>query len=234
VDNLDRELQISALGAPSFFVLNANGTSSSDIIQFSQRLIHESQMGIIIGSHPYGIQPDPTRIRFCNDVGDIKKIIEDKVSIWKKQAVKDVAILIADDDEFNRKLMAQFLIHEGFQVFLAQNGFEAIEIYKQHTDVIAIVLLDNEMPLCDGPTCAHKLMQHTLKNNIKQLTLFGVTGDITEDTKHRCEKAGMKNVFSKPVKIDLLVNEIFKEVMLAYLRKRGARRKSGEDQFLDT
>jgi len=43
------------------------------------------------------------------------------------------------------------LRHLGYRVWLAANGPEAIELYRQHGSEIALVLLDVRMPGLDGP-----------------------------------------------------------------------------------
>ena len=57
-------------------------------------------------------------------------------------------ILVAEDDKNTAKLMKAVLIQEGYEVFSAGNGQEALDIMdKQHIDLI---VLDVMMPVMDG------------------------------------------------------------------------------------
>ena len=57
-------------------------------------------------------------------------------------------ILVAEDDKNTSRLMRALLEHNGYEVFQAENGIEALEIMdKQHIDLI---LLDVMMPKMDG------------------------------------------------------------------------------------
>ena len=58
-------------------------------------------------------------------------------------------VLIVEDDEDLRDMMAQMLTIEGFQTATAANGREALE-YLHHTSKPNLILLDLMMPVMDG------------------------------------------------------------------------------------
>lgn len=57
-------------------------------------------------------------------------------------------ILVVDDEENIRLLYKEELTEEGYDVTLAENGFDAIDIIKK--DNIDLVVLDIKMPKIDG------------------------------------------------------------------------------------
>jgi CheY-like chemotaxis protein len=59
-------------------------------------------------------------------------------------------ILMVDDEEFITMLAEQVLSDDGYRVITARNGFQAIEIYRELKDQIALVILDFVMPVMDG------------------------------------------------------------------------------------
>ncbi|MCM0083905.1 response regulator [Geomonas sp. Red32] len=59
-------------------------------------------------------------------------------------------ILFADDEEALRELLAQFLVGCGYNVLMASNGEEAVELYKQHAGKIHVTILDMLMPALNG------------------------------------------------------------------------------------
>jgi len=61
-------------------------------------------------------------------------------------------ILIVDDEERVRDIAAKTLVRFGYQVLSASNGAEALALYAQHREKIALVLTDMAMPVMDGPT----------------------------------------------------------------------------------
>lgn len=58
-------------------------------------------------------------------------------------------ILIADDEQLIRKLIGDCLKKEGHEVFEAEDGKEALDIFQKNKD-IALALLDIMMPEIDG------------------------------------------------------------------------------------
>jgi len=64
-------------------------------------------------------------------------------------------ILVAEDDKNTAKLMKAILSHAGYEVYLAENGVEALAVTdKQHIDLI---VLDVMMPVMDGYAFTERL-----------------------------------------------------------------------------
>jgi PAS domain S-box-containing protein len=59
-------------------------------------------------------------------------------------------ILVVDDEEMVRNTATRMLKHFGFTVLTAVDGSEGVEVYREHTDDIAAVLLDMTMPKMSG------------------------------------------------------------------------------------
>lgn len=59
-------------------------------------------------------------------------------------------VLIVDDEEFITLLAREVLTEEGYRVVTAQNGFQALDIYRKLRGEIALVILDFTMPVMDG------------------------------------------------------------------------------------
>ena len=58
-------------------------------------------------------------------------------------------VLVVEDNELNRDILSSFL-EEKFDVFLAENGDEGLELLSEHYRELSVVLLDICMPVCDG------------------------------------------------------------------------------------
>lgn len=65
------------------------------------------------------------------------------------------AILVADDEHRMRKLIADFLLREGYAVIEADNGQEALEKFRR--EKIDLVILDVMMPGYDGWTVCREI-----------------------------------------------------------------------------
>ena len=91
-----------------------------------------------------------------------------------------MSILIVDDSPESRGLLAITLKKWGYNVFTANDGLEALEIYKNNT--ISIVITDWMMPNMDGLTLCDEIRKF-IKNNYTYIiiaTAKGQSSDIKE------------------------------------------------------
>jgi CheY-like chemotaxis protein len=77
-------------------------------------------------------------------------------------------ILIVEDNLVNQRVLQKQLRNKGFAVELANHGGEALDILKKSvfwsgnetTGLdLAVILMDLEMPVMDGLTCARKIRE---------------------------------------------------------------------------
>jgi len=66
-------------------------------------------------------------------------------------------LLLVDDEESLRKLGVEMLELAGYTVLTATNGREALQVYSQRKDQIALVILDLVMPEMGGRQCLEEL-----------------------------------------------------------------------------
>jgi DNA-binding response OmpR family regulator len=67
-----------------------------------------------------------------------------------RQPCEKPVVLVVDDEHMVRIMVQMGLEQNGFDVRLARNGREAIDLYRRHAESIAVVLLDVSMPGLDG------------------------------------------------------------------------------------
>ena len=107
-------------------------------------------------------------------------------------------VLLVDDGESNRELIALLLRRAGVEVHEAANGAEALQQVEEHA--FDLVLMDMQMPVMDGYTATEQLRQLGHSMPIVALTANAMQGD--ED---RCRAAGCSHFLTKPINIDRLL-----------------------------
>lgn len=92
-------------------------------------------------------------------------------------------VLIVDDEELIRHVGDRILRKKGFDVLLARNGKEAIEIYKKAQNEILVVLLDLVMPEMDGKATYRELKRINPKVKVVLTSGYGPQDrpDLIED-----------------------------------------------------
>ena len=112
-------------------------------------------------------------------------------------------ILIVDDAEFLRVRLTKMLDTDGFQVFQAENGVKAVELYKEiHPD---IVLMDVTMPEMDGLTALKTIVAFDAKAKVIMLTALGQESVVLEAV-----KSGARDFIVKPFEHDRVMKAIGK------------------------
>ena len=103
-------------------------------------------------------------------------------------------LLLAEDNEANINLIQTILEREGYQVIVARNGLEAVELTKEKRP--ALILMDIQMPELDGLEAIRRIRADadTAQIPIIALTALAMVGD-----KERCLEAGANIYLSKPI-----------------------------------
>ncbi|MEN8252498.1 MAG: response regulator [Patescibacteria group bacterium] len=85
-------------------------------------------------------------------------------------------ILVVDDEEVQRKPMIEELQDEGYNVLVAVNGQEGLEMaFREEPDLI---LLDIVMPVMDGMTMLKELRQkNSWSKNVPVILLTNLSAD---------------------------------------------------------
>ena len=102
-------------------------------------------------------------------------------------------VLVVDDQELNRKLLQHMLKFEGFDVLLAENGNQAIEICREEQP--DMVLLDVVMPEMDGYETAPLLKKLSVD---VYLPIIFITALDDQNSLSRCLEVGGDDFLSKP------------------------------------
>ncbi len=110
-------------------------------------------------------------------------------------------VLVADDDAEIRDAMHSGLLREGFAVWSAANGREALDIYRFQHGAIDVVLLDVCMPELDGP---RTLM--ALQELVPDIRCCFITGYLDNYTSRGLRRLGAATVVRKPFHLSELAD----------------------------
>lgn len=119
-------------------------------------------------------------------------------------------ILVVEDEELLLKAVRFLLESKGYKVIGAQDGVEAIEVYKKHIQEIALVLTDLGLPLMTGIEEFKKL-----KEINPFVSVVFASGYFEPDIKTELLKAGAMGFLQKPYMSD----EIFRILRKALDKK---------------
>jgi CheY-like chemotaxis protein len=113
-------------------------------------------------------------------------------------------VLVVDDEPLIQALLRAWLQRQGFEVWLASNGSEAIDLYRLHREAIAVVLLDVRMPGLDGPQTLDALR----RLNPEVVACF-MSGDTGCHQPAGLLERGARHLFAKPFHLDNLARTLW-------------------------
>ncbi|KAI1392757.1 uncharacterized protein F4822DRAFT_425964 [Hypoxylon trugodes] len=127
-------------------------------------------------------------------------------------------VLIVEDNLVNQKVLQRSLRNVGNSTKVANHGGEALEVLQQSRywtgkeesgEDISVILMDLEMPVMDGMTCARKIRE--LERNgtiVSHIPIIAVTAYARPEQIENAKAAGVDDVISKPFRMPELIPRI--------------------------
>lgn len=136
------------------------------------------------------------------------QLLDDDIGIESSQREHPRRALIVEDDANESELLAGFLRISGYQVDTARDGCDAME-YLADNGNPDFVLLDMQMPRCDGPTTISAIRGNP---DYEHLRLFAVSGKEAADVGVTVGPEGVNRWFRKPINPQTLVSQMDSEL----------------------
>ena len=108
--------------------------------------------------------------------------------------IKKLRILLAEDDQINQKLFTYMLNDIVEELIIASTGLEAINLYKEHSD-IDLILMDLKMPEMDGYEAVKNI-----RETDKEVKIFALSAFSPETQKASVNGSGFNDYVSKPIR----------------------------------
>jgi CheY-like chemotaxis protein len=105
-------------------------------------------------------------------------------------------VLLADDNEVNRAVIAAYLEKSGHRVLTAVNGFEAVRQYREEKPRIAI--LATELPVMSGIEAARAIRRFEKDKGLPEAPIVGLVEAGQSGVRERGSSAGISDFLAKP------------------------------------
>jgi PAS domain S-box-containing protein len=114
-------------------------------------------------------------------------------------------VLLAEDNLVNQKFAIRVLTGAGHEVTVAQNGREAVDRWAESP--FDLILMDVQMPEMDGLDATREIRSRE-NGSGRRTPIIAMTANAMKDDRAMCLDAGMDGYVPKPVKREVLMNEI--------------------------
>jgi signal transduction histidine kinase/ActR/RegA family two-component response regulator len=155
--------------------------------------------------------------QFCFTV-EVKKGLEEKPAEPAQAAPEEESIdgifagkrlLLADDMEINREIVAALLEDTGVTIETAANGKIAYSMVAASPDLYDLVLMDIQMPEMDGYEASRAIRK--LNNpQAQNMPIIALTANVFREDIEKCLAAGMNDHIGKPLDMDDIILKLKK------------------------
>jgi signal transduction histidine kinase/DNA-binding response OmpR family regulator len=167
---------------------------------------------------------------------DILNVIQECLSLDRKQ-IKEAQdnidgifasrhILLVEDVDINREIVQALLEPTQVEIDCAENGVEAVQMFKKAPGKYDMILMDVQMPEMDGYEATRQIREMKIPE-AKAVRIVAMTANVFRDDVDRCLEAGMDSHVGKPVDFSELI-----EKLRTYMPSREGKNNSITTLFL--
>jgi CheY-like chemotaxis protein len=121
---------------------------------------------------------------------DVDKLLAE---VRRHAGAPRLEVLVVEDEPGVLRMLGMALRMYGFNVRLARDGAEGVELFRQHRESIDLVLMDVQMPEMDGPHAFARMRE--IDPTVRVMFMSGHTGSYTPE---ELLALGAVRVLSKP------------------------------------
>lgn len=119
-------------------------------------------------------------------------------------APRKYGILVVDDEASVRRALNAGMLQQGFAVWLAADGQEALDLYQRYRASIDVVLMDVCMPGVDGPRALAALREIN-----PEIRCFFMSGDVGSYAEWKLGNLGAVSIIRKPFQLAEVVQTLW-------------------------
>jgi signal transduction histidine kinase len=124
---------------------------------------------------------------------------EEESTTWESMAVlKGLRVLLVEDMEINREIFLAMVEDSGMEIVCAENGQEAVEVFKENPDRFDLILMDVQMPVMNGLD-ATRVIRGLPEELARTIPIVAMTANVFKEDVDKCFEAGMNAHLGKPL-----------------------------------
>ena len=133
---------------------------------------------------------------------------EDTIESSAIHTIKGKRILLVEDNELNAEIAKTVLEDVGALITRAENGQQALELFKEKpAGTFDVILMDLMMPVMDGYTATRKIRELE-RSDAKTVPIIAMTANAFQEDAEKCIAVGMNAHLAKPLDIEKMKKTI--------------------------
>lgn len=127
-----------------------------------------------------------------------------------RESIDKLKILIVDDSELNRELLAGMLGDE-YEIYQVENGKKAIDILEENREQFKLVLLDINMPVMDGYEVLSIMKR---RKWLDKLPVIVISAEISGESVKKAYELGASDYFVRPFNAFIVLRRVRNTITL--------------------
>ena len=127
-----------------------------------------------------------------------------------RESTDKLKILIVDDSELNRELLAGMLEDE-YEIYQVENGKKAIDILEENREKFKLVLLDINMPVMDGYEVLSIMKR---RKWLDKLPVIVISAEISGESVKKAYELGASDYFVRPFNVAIVLRRVRNTITL--------------------
>lgn len=141
---------------------------------------------------------------------------EDTIESSAIHTIKGKRILLVEDNELNAEIAKTVLEDIGALITRAENGQQALELFKEKpAGTFDVILMDLMMPVMDGYTATRKIRELE-RSDAKTVPIIAMTANAFQEDAEKCIAVGMNAHLAKPLDIEKVKKTICEHTIELY------------------
>jgi two-component system, cell cycle response regulator DivK len=112
-------------------------------------------------------------------------------------------LLLVEDNEMNRDMLSRRLTRRGYEVAIAIDGAQGVEMAR--TETPDLVLMDLSLPVIDGWEATRRIKA---SQDTRHLPVIGLTAHAMAGDREKAMDAGCDDYDTKPIELERLLKKV--------------------------
>ena len=144
-----------------------------------------------------------------NDVinDNVETNAKSNISIENTPDFSQIHLLLVEDIEINREIFIELLAPTKISIDVAENGIEAVRMFKNDPDKYNMIIMDVQMPLMNGyeATSIIRSLEH---RSAQTIPIVAMSANVFKEDIEKCHSCGMNDHIAKPIDINIVIEKI--------------------------
>ena len=188
--NISHQMRTSLSGLLGFTQFLESTEMTEEQKEFVEIIASSSDELLILVNSIIDMTPAPLK--------ETRGKLQEEIQVALKNEIPYV--LVVDDNDINKKLLAKVLERENLKVTYASNGEEAVSLRKENQ--FDLIFMDIQMPIMNGVDASKAIRKFEDEEKIAAVPIIALTANTGKDDRDSYLDAGMTDYMAKPIMID--------------------------------